>query len=313
MSDFMSSFWSFYIAVLTVGGIVACAVLLKAMSSKRAPAGAKPELHGHVWDEDLREYNNPLPRWWMWLFYITIVFALAYLILYPGLGNFAGYLNWSTRGTYQDEMKTATQSYAGIYDKYRNGDVIAMAGDADARAIGQRLFLNACAQCHGSDGGGARGFPNLTDKDWLYGGDVQSIKTSITEGRNGIMPAFGAQLGTESVSQVALYVLSLSGFPIDGIQRAAGHDTFATYCAACHGADGKGNPVLGAPNLTDKTWLHGGSTAKVVETITNGRQSHMPAHKSLFDEAKINLLTAYVYSLSHDVQAAPAQTASGTK
>jgi len=313
MSDFMSSFWSLYIAGLTVGGIVACAVLLKAMSSKRAPAGAKPELHGHVWDEDLREYNNPLPRWWMWLFYITIVFALAYLVLYPGLGNFAGYLNWSTRGTYQDEMKTATQSYAGIYDKYRNGDLIAMAGDADARAIGQRLFLNACAQCHGSDGGGARGFPNLTDQDWLYGGDVQSIKTSITEGRNGIMPAFGAQLGTESVNQVALYVLSLSGFPIDGIQRAAGHDIFAANCVACHGADGKGNPVLGAPNLTDKTWLHGGSAAKVIETITSGRQSHMPAHKSLLDEAKINLLTAYVYGLSHDVQAKPAQTASGTK
>jgi cytochrome c oxidase cbb3-type subunit 3 len=309
MSDFMSSFWSFYVALLTVGGILACAALLKAMSSKRAAAGVKPELHGHVWDEDLREYNNPLPRWWMWLFYITIVFALAYLILYPGLGNFGGYLGWSTHDMYQDEVKTATQSYAGIYDKYRNGDLVKMAGDANAKAIGQRLFLNACAQCHGSDGGGARGFPNLTDKDWLYGGDPQSIKTSISEGRNGIMPALGAQLGTESTNQVALYVLSLSGFPIDGLQRAKGSETFATYCAACHGADGTGNPALGAPNLTDKTWLHGGSTAKVIETITNGRQSHMPAHKSMFDEAKINLLAAYVYGLSHDVQAMPAPSA----
>ena len=210
---------------------------------------------------------------------------------------------------YKDEVKVATQSYAAIYDKYRNGDLIAMAGDPEARAIGQRLFLNACAQCHGSDGGGARGFPNLTDSDWLYGGDPQSIKTSISEGRNGIMPPFGPQLSTEDVSQVALYVLSLSGFPIDGLQRAKGHDTFATYCAACHGADGKGNPALGAPNLTDKTWLHGGTTAKVIETITTGRQSHMPAHKSVFDEAKINLLTAYVYSLSRDVQTKPAQSA----
>ena len=313
MSDFLSSFWSFYVALITIGGILACAVLLAAMSSKRAPAGTKPELHGHVWDEDLREYNNPLPRWWMWLFYITIVFALAYLILYPGLGNFGGYLGWSARDMYKDEVKVATQSYAAIYDKYRNGDLIAMAGDPEARAIGQRLFLNACAQCHGSDGGGARGFPNLTDNDWLYGGDPQSIKTSISEGRNGIMPPFGPQLSTEDVSQVALYVLSLSGFPIDGLQRAKGHDTFATYCAACHGADGKGNPALGAPDLTDKIWLHGGSTAKVIETITNGRQSHMPAHKSVFDEAKINLLTAYVYGLSHDVQTKPAPSANVAK
>jgi cytochrome c oxidase cbb3-type subunit III len=311
MSDFVSSFWSIYVAVLTVASILACALLLKVMSTRRATPGAKPELHGHVWDEDLQEYNNPLPRWWMWLFYITIVFALVYLFLYPGLGSFAGYLRWSTAANHAEEMKAAAQALAPIYDKYRTQDVAAIAGDPAARAIGQRLFLNYCAQCHGSDAAGARGFPNLTDQDWLYGGDAQAIKTSIADGRNGIMPPFGQVLGAEGVSNVAHYVLTLSGFPPDNLKVANGRDLFMANCAACHGADAKGNPALGAPNLTDKIWLHGGTPERVAETISAGRQSHMPAHKTLLDEARINLLAAYVFSLSHEGQPAAEKPVAG--
>jgi len=297
MSEFTSSFWDFYIGVVTVVSIVACAVFLK-MYSVRRVSGTQTETTGHTWDEDLGEYNSPLPRWWIWLFYITVVFALAYLVLYPGLGSYAGLLNWSQVKQLEEETARAESRYGPIYDRFAAQEVSALADDREALAIGQKLFLNHCAQCHASDGGGLRGFPNLTDRDWLYGGDPETIKTTIMEGRNGIMPPFGSELGAEGAKDLAHYVMSLSGMAADSIRVARGRPLFAQTCAACHGAEGKGNPLLGAPNLTDKIWLYGAGEETIIETIEKGRNNQMPAHKDLLTPAKVHLLTTYVVSLS---------------
>jgi cytochrome c oxidase cbb3-type subunit 3 len=297
MSQFTSSFWDFYIGVISVVSILACGVLLLAQS-KRHVAGGQAETTGHTWDEDLGEYNNPLPRWWMWLFWITIVFSLAYLALYPGLGSFAGYWKWTQVGQLERENAQANAQFGPLYEKFAGQEVAQLAKSPAALAIGQKLFLNTCAQCHASDGAGSRGFPNLTDGDWLYGGDPATIKLTITEGRNGIMPPFGPALGEQGTKDVAHYVMSLSGMANDSIRAARGKPLFAQTCAACHGAEGKGTPLLGAPNLTDRTWLHGSGEPAIIETITRGRNNQMPAHKDLLTPAKIHLLTAYVVSLS---------------
>jgi cytochrome c oxidase cbb3-type subunit 3 len=295
MNEFTSGFWEYYVAIITVVSIIACAVLLATMSSRRVPGGTT-ETTGHTWDEDLGEYNNPLPKWWMWLFYITIVFALGYLVLFPGLGSYAGTLKWSSTGQHAAEVKAAEEAVAPLYAKFASKDIPALATDPEAKAIGQKLFLNNCAQCHASDGAGSKGFPNLTDSDWLYGGTPEAIQQTILNGRNGVMPAQGG-LGGEGVKDVAHYVLSLSGRANDSIRATRGAETFKTVCAACHGADGKGNQALGAANLTDKVWLHGASEASIIETIGKGRTSMMPAHKELLGEARVKLLAAYVYGL----------------
>jgi cytochrome c oxidase cbb3-type subunit 3 len=262
----------------------------------RRPVGT--ETTGHKWDEDLAEYNNPLPRWWSWLFYLTIAFGVVYLVLYPGLGSWKGVLGWSQVAQLKDETAAAQKQFGPIYERFAAMDVEALARTPDALAIGQKLFLNNCAQCHASDGGGSRGFPNLTDLEWLWGGSPQAIKTSITEGRTGMMPAWGEVLGEARIKDVAHYVRSLSGLAHDSIRAARGHDDFAKTCSACHGAEAKGNAAMGAPDLTDKVWLHGSSEPAVIQTITNGRLDQMPAHKDKLSPAQIHLLTAYVYSLS---------------
>jgi cytochrome c oxidase cbb3-type subunit 3 len=310
MSDFTSDFWGAYVAILTLGSILACGVLLFVMGKMRVQAQPKESATpasgttGHVWDGDLAEYNNPLPRWWAWLFYITIFFSLIYLLLYPGLGTFRGLLGWSSADAYAIERKQLDDQVKPLYAKYLAMDPKAVAADAQARAIGERLFLNYCAQCHGSDAGGSKGFPSLRDGDWLYGGEPQTIKESITNGRNGIMPPFGPVLGGDGVKNVTAYVRSLSGLAHDGLRAQLGKPLFAQNCAACHGMDGKGTPALGAPNLTDPIWLYGGSEAAIVETIIKGRGeatevTRMPAHKDRLDEGKIQLLTAYVWGLSN--------------
>jgi cytochrome c oxidase cbb3-type subunit 3 len=284
---------------MTIASIAGCAVLLKSMSTKRAAKTEPVGTTGHVWDEDLSEWNNPLPLWWMWLFYITILFSVGYLVLYPGLGTYRGFLGWSSNGQYTAESARAAETYRPIFEKYVRQDVKAISSDPEARRIGQRLFLSYCAQCHGSDAGGSRGFPSLRDTDWLYGGEPEAIRTSITQGRGGVMPPMGGVVGSsEDVRDVAQYVLSLSGRTHDSLRAYRGKAKFDTICAACHGPNGKGNPQIGAPNLTDEVWLHGGSEAAIVETITNGRKSTMPAHNQLLDADKIHLLTAYVYGLS---------------
>jgi cytochrome c oxidase cbb3-type subunit III len=307
MSDFTSGFWSIYVAIVTLGGIAACALLLYTTGRKR-PAGGRisDQTTGHVWDEDLGEYNNPLPRWWIWLFYITIVFGVAYLVYYPGLGSWRGSSQWTSVAEYNQEIAAADALYGPLYARYASQDLKVLAADPEARAVGQKLFLNHCAQCHGSDAAGGKGFPNLTDTDWLYGGEPETIETSILNGRNGVMPPLGPALGEEGTKAVANYVLSLSGRAHDARLAALGKDRFAANCAACHGADARGNKALGAPNLSDNVWLYGGTEAAIVETVTLGRgmntlaagRSAMPAHKDLLGEAKVHILAAYVYGLS---------------
>ncbi len=304
MSDFSSGFWSLFITLVTILSILACGVLLWMQNIKRPPKQNQAELHGHVWDGDLQEYNNPLPRWWMWLFYITIAFALTYLVFYPGLGAFRGAAAWTSDGQHSAEVAAAEAQYGPLFDQYLKTDLVLLAKDAKANAMGQRLFLNYCAQCHGSDAGGASGFPHLRDQDWLYGGDPQTIKTTIMEGRNGVMPALGAAIGGEQgIVEMAHYVRSLSGLKHDAALAKIAQPKFA-LCAACHGAEGKGNVALGAPNLTDQVWLYGSSLEKIAETIRLGRDNHMPAQKEFLGEAKVHLLAAYVYSLSQNPDAA---------
>lgn len=313
-SDFVNGFWDMYVKVIVLVSILACAVFLY-MQSKGAPpvsAGSEAEKMDHIWDETLQEYNNPLPVWWSYLFYITVVFSLVYIVLYPGFGSFPGVLNWSSRGSqYGAEMAAAEKTYGPIFEKFSKQDIKAVATNPEAKQMGERLFLTYCSQCHGSDGKGAKGFPNLADTDWLYGGTPEAIETSIMEGRMGVMPAWGPQLGAEGVKDVANYVRSLSGMAVDSVRAGRGKDIFTANCAACHGPDGKGMQAIGAPNLTDKTWLYGSSEATVIDTITNGRTNQMPVWKNFLGQPKVHLLAAYVYGLSpvHEEPAAPAPAA----
>lgn len=297
MSQFTSSFWDVYITVITIVSIVACGVLLLAQNKRRVSGGGT-ETTGHTWDEDLGEYNNPLPRWWMWLFWITIVFGFVYLALYPGLGSYAGLWKWTQVGQFEEESARHEAQFGPIYDRYAKMEVAALLKEPAALAIGQKLFLNNCAQCHASDGAGSRGFPNLTDRDWQWGGTPEAIRTSIAEGRMGVMPPFGPVLGEQGAKDVAHYVMSLSGMANDSIRAARGKPLFAQTCVACHGAEGKGNALLGAPDLTDRIWLYSAAEPVIIETILKGRTNQMPAHKDLLSESRIHLLTAYVLSLS---------------
>ena len=305
MSDFFSSGWSIYIALVSLVGIFWCIWLLASVRKAKVILGPDGQVTdtGHVWDDNLRELNNPLPRWWMWMFLISCIFGLVYLVLYPGLGSFSGILGYSTDGALMKSMTTANDELKPVYAKYVKMDIVQVAADPKAREMGQRLFLNSCAQCHGSDAGGAKGFPNLTDGDWLYGGSPENIKTSITNGRGGVMPPF-PQLDSKQIVDVANYVRALSGLPADDLKAARGAEVFKANCVACHGADGKGNIALGAPNLTDKTWLYGGSEATIVETVSKGRMAMMPAQDKVLSPEKIQLLTAYVWGLSNNKQPA---------
>lgn len=243
MADFFHNGWSIFIAVITLAGIFACGLLLWSQSKVKVKLGpdGKPlpvETTGHVWDVDLVENNNPLPRWWSIMFYLTIVFGIAYLILFPGLGAMQGTLGWSQVGKYEQEMKDGEEKYGPIFAKYQAMPIPAVAQDPQARAIGERLYLNSCAQCHGSDAQGSKGFPNLTDNDWLYGGTPETVLASIREGRHGQMPSMAAAVGGDAdVRNVAHYVLSLSGSSHDPIKAVMGKAKFGA-CAACHGADG---------------------------------------------------------------------------
>jgi len=302
MSDFFNEFWGWYVAVITVLAIAGCAILLWSQSRQKLKLdkdGKLLDTTGHVWDEDLTELNTPMPRWWMGLFYLTIVFAVGYLVLYPGLGAYGGRLGWQSGAAYKAELKVADAAYGPLFDTYLRQDVRQVALDPQARAIGERLFLNYCAQCHGSDARGNKGYPNLTDDDWLYGGEPSAIKDTIMKGRHGVMPPMGAAVGSDrDVENVAHYVMSLSSAPADPIKVALGKGKFGA-CAGCHGMDAHGNQALGAPNLTDKVWLYGGSAETVMETIRKGRNNTMPAWGEFLGEGKVHVLTAYVYGLSH--------------
>ncbi len=298
MFDFTSPFWNLFITITVVLSFFGIIWLIRWMSTRKKVDGVPAEATGHVWDEDLQELNNPLPGWWLVLFYITLVFGAVYLVLYPGLGTYRGLLGYTMAGHYKDELKDADTQYGPLFAKYQKIDIATLAHDKNAVKTGRQLFLTYCTVCHGSDAGGGPGFPNLRDQDWLYGGKPEEIEASINDGRNGVMPAWIDVLGKEGVATVAAYVRSLSGHEIDNVTAAKGKAIFETNCAGCHGPDAKGNQAMGAPNLTDRIWLYGGSLNTVMHTITNGRQGHMPAHRELLGEAKVHLLAAYVYSLS---------------
>ena len=298
MSDFTSNFWSVYVTGISLVGIFACLLLLW-FSGKAKAMTANDNTTGHVWDGDLREMNNPLPRWWVWLFVITVVFALGYLVMYPGLGNNKGTFGWSAIGQYESEVAKGNKEVEPLYAKFNGMKPEDVAGDPQAMAIGERLFMNNCSQCHGSDARGSKGFPNLTDKDWLHGGTPDKIIETLVKGRIGNMPPMAAAVGSsDDVRNVANYVLSLSASPHDSVKAALGKSKFGV-CAACHGADGKGNQAIGAPNLTDDIWLHGWGENAIVAMINNGKVNQMPAQEHKLTESQIRVLASYVWNLSN--------------
>ncbi len=302
MSDFTSNFWSVYVAGITLVSILACALLLW-FSGKAKAMTASDNTTGHVWDGDLREMNNPLPRWWVWLFIITIVFGFVYLAMYPGLGSFNGKLGWSQADQYKAEVEKGDREVAPLYAKFAAMTAEDMSRYPQAIAIGKRLFMNNYSQCHGSDARGSKGFPNLTDGDWLHGGMPDKIKETLIGGRIGNMPPMAAAVGTaDDVKNVANYVLSLSNSAHDSVRANLGKEKFAV-CAACHGPDGTGNQALGAPNLTDKIWLHGAGEAAIMAMVNNGKVNQMPAQGERLSAGQIQVLTSYVWGLSNNGKA----------
>jgi cytochrome c oxidase cbb3-type subunit 3 len=286
-----------FIAILVIVNIAAAMWLLFSLRRKPSEADTTTDTTGHVWDETLREYNNPLPRWWLWLFVLTVAFSIGYLVLYPGLGSFRGTLGWSQQQQHAQQSAANEARLQQTLAPFAAQSVEELTRNPAALTVGRNLFANNCATCHGSDGGGALGFPNLIDADWLWGGKPETIIETISNGRNGVMTPWGEVLGPSGVEDVVAYVLSLSGRTVPAGNVANGKARFEETCVACHGADGKGNQDLGAPNLTDSIWLHGGSIASIRETIEKGRMNGMPAHIDRLGEVRVKLLAAYVLSL----------------
>lgn len=299
----MTSFWSWYVVILTTGTLLALTWLIFA-TRKGQRSDTTDQTVGHVYD-GIEEYDNPLPRWWFMLFVGTIIFAVGYLVLYPGMGNWKGILpgydgGWTSTKQYEREITKADDKYGPIFSKYAAMSIEEVAKDEQALKMGGRLFASNCSVCHGSDAKGSHGFPNLTDNDWIWGGDTETIKLTIMKGRNAAMPGWEAALGNDGIKNVTGYVRSLSGLKNpEGVDLEAGQKSFNTMCVACHGADAKGNPMLGTPNLSDRIWLYGSSFAQVQQTIRHGRNGQMPAQEDFLGNDKVHLLAAYVYSLSH--------------
>ncbi len=294
----MSAFWSWFIIVLVVVNIIGCVWLLW-FTGKRRPdqhAGAQT---GHVWDGDLREYNNPLPKWWINLFYLTIVFSIGYLIWYPGLGGFAGLGGWTSTGEHDAAVDRAREKLAPVFARFEGMSIEALARDPEALELGRSVFANHCATCHGSDARGAKGFPNLADGHWQWGTPPQVILDSVLHGRQAVMPALAPVLGNEqAVTETAVYVQSLSGQRVDPALAAAGKPRFELLCAACHTTAGTGNPMLGAPDLTDGVWLYGGDFDSIRTGIVQGRNGQMPAFGELLGDTRSRLVSAWVYALA---------------
>lgn len=301
----MSEGWSLYVIVLTVIMIAGTTWVL---FGNRTRSSEDDRTTGHAHD-GIEEYDNPLPAWWFHMFVITIVFSIGYLIVFPGMGNFKGVIGWTSLGKWENEVSRANEKYAAVFARYRDEPIDQLHNDKKAMKMAKRIFANNCAQCHGVDGRGSTGFPDLTDDDWLYGGSAEQILASIQHGRQAVMPPWGVALGDAKVDAVTQYVLSLSAQGVHSASTASeqtgvetntvGRETFAMFCASCHGADGKGNPLLGAPNLADTIWLYGGDASEIAHSVRFGRNGVMPAHSDTVSESKIHLLAAYVYGLSH--------------
>lgn len=300
----MSTFWSLWIIILTVINMV---LLLWVLFANRKVAVVGEEstdvkTTGHEYD-GIEEYDNPLPRWWFYMFILTFIFGAIYLIIYPGMGSYKGIAwkdtgAWTSVGELRSHQAEAETVYAETYGVYSKMPIEELARNPDALKMGFRLFSNNCAVCHGADGGGNPGFPNLTDNDWLWGGTPDKILETLVQGRKAVMPSWGNIIGEKGVADVAEYVLQISGNKHDAAKAEVGAKLFTTNCVACHGVDGKGNQLLGAPNLTDNIWLYGGDAATIRQTLRDGRNGVMPAQQDLLKEDRIHLLAAYVYSLS---------------
>jgi cytochrome c oxidase cbb3-type subunit 3 len=297
----MNVFWSAWIIALTfICMAIICWLLLanRKASNHSANNGNAEATTGHIYD-GIEEYDKPLPAWWFYLFILTILFGVGYLLAYPGLGAFRGMLGWTQENQLQREVATANAVYGPLFAKFAAMPVAEVSKDPQAQQMGQRLFANNCAQCHGADGRGSFGFPNLIDNDWLYGGVPEQIEQSIAHGRHGAMPAWEAALGASGIQQVAAHVAALSGRSADTALATEGAKKFAMFCSACHGVDGHGNQQIGAPNLADNVWLYGGSPQMLQQTIGYGRTAQMPAWNERLGAEKVHLLAAYVYGLSH--------------
>ena len=288
----MSAGWSWYVAILTLANILGCLWLL--WWTRRQRGAQEGETTGHVWDGDLVEGNKPMPRWWINLFYITIAFAIGYLVYYPGLGAFAGTGGWSSRQQHADDVAAAEAKLEPILARFRGEPIAQLARDPGAVALGHSVFANTCATCHGSDARGARGFPNLVDADWQWGGEPDTVLATVLNGRQAAMPAFGSVLDPTGIATTAAYVRQLSGQKADQASAITGKTHFDMLCVACHGPDGRGNPLVGAPNLTDGTWLYGGDPETIAQTITQGRMGQMPGHAERIGEDRARLAAAWV-------------------
>lgn len=305
----MSDFWSWFLIALVVLNLVGCVWLLWYTSKQRNSSLPTGETTGHVWDGNITEYNKPLPRWWINLFYLTIAFTIGYFVVYPGFGKAEGSFGWSSQKQHDAEKAKADAAFAERYAQFATMPIAEIAQSPEALAVGRNLFANNCAQCHGSDARGARGFPNLTDTTWLYGKDEPTILATITHGRMGVMPALGAAVGDDAaVTAVATYVQSLSGASVDSALASVGKAKFDVICAACHGIEGKGNPALGAPNLTDADWLYAPDLATIREGIIKGRNGQMPAFEPVLGADRVRLVAAYVHSLSGEPELASTPT-----
>ncbi|MGB1091037.1 MAG: cytochrome-c oxidase, cbb3-type subunit III [Oceanobacter sp.] len=304
----LTTFWQFWISAIVLGSIIGCGLLIM-YTSKGMRAEETDQTTGHEYD-GIQEIDNPLPAWWVWMFWATIIFGFVYLAGY-GLGNYKGFftvtvdgeeVSWSSTNQWKAEVQAFDAEIAPLYKQYASTPIVDLAKNEEALQTGQRLFKSNCSVCHGTTAKGALGFPNLTDDDWLWGGEPAQIVQTLTNGRRGAMPAWGAILGDKGVAQMVEYVRSLSGLKHDAALAADAAPKFLQNCAVCHGADGKGNILMGAPNLTDETWLYGGSSKQIQFTLMNGRNGNMPAHKEILGanaDAKIHLLATYVYSLSN--------------
>ena len=295
----MTTFWAWFVAAGTIIFII-WAVWLILWSAKQGPQGKEDaDLVGHKWDGDLEEWNNPAPKWWLYLYFITIIFGIGYLVAFPGLGIFDGVLNWSQESQYEAEMQNAAARYEPIYERFAAMDFEARAANPEAQKLGASLYASYCTTCHGSDARGAPGFPNLADNDWQWGSTEDAIYRSIYNGRQAVMTPWAQVLGSdEAVENMVSYVRSLSGLEEADEAAMSAKTQFTTFCAACHMPTGTGNPALGAPNLTDDIWLYGSSRETIREAIEKGRQGQMPAHGELLGENRTKILAAYVYSLS---------------
>lgn len=308
----MSNGWSLYVIALVVLNIIAYAWLIW-WTGKRRPGDPKPEDTSHVWDGNLTEYNKPMPKWWVNLFFITIIFSIGYLAWYPGLGAFAGTSGWTSAKAHDADKAEQDKKLAQTFGKYDGQPIDAIARDPEALRLGKAIFANTCATCHGATAQGAKGYPNLTDNIWHWGGTPDDILHTVLEGREGIMAPWEETLGPQGVEQAAVYVQSLAGQRVDSGLARAGKTQYDAICVACHGPDGKGNTALGSPDLTDDYWLYGGDFQSIKDTIAKGRHGSMPAHKDIVGETRARVVAAYVYSLSANARAAavtPAAAAS---